>query len=43
MASLTKKTRVRRRLRRSKAGRERKKKMARMSTPPFPIHPNAHE
>ncbi|MCS7280486.1 MAG: hypothetical protein NZ583_02500 [Desulfobacterota bacterium] len=38
MASLTKKTRIRRRLRRSNMGKKRKKMMSRNSTPPFPIH-----
>jgi hypothetical protein len=38
MSSLTKKTRVRRRIRRSNMGKKRKKRMSRNSTPPFPVH-----
>ncbi len=43
MASLTKKTRIRRRIRRSNMGKKRKKMMAKNSTPPFPIHPEKDE
>lgn len=39
MASLTKKTRIRRRLRRKNMGKRRKRMMSRCSTPVFPIHP----
>lgn len=43
MASLTKKTRIRRRLRRRNMGKKRKKMMSRFSTPPFEVHPQSEQ
>lgn len=43
MGSLTKKTRIRRRIRRSNMGKRRKKLMSKNSTPPFSVHPEKNE
>ncbi|MCX7858065.1 MAG: hypothetical protein N2513_08845 [Deltaproteobacteria bacterium] len=43
MSSLTKKTRIRRRLRKSNMGKKRKKIMSKNSTPPFSVHPERDE
>ncbi len=38
MASNTKQTELRRKTKRSNQGKRRKKRLSKMSTPPFPIH-----
>lgn len=43
MPSNTKKTRLRRKLRKSNQGKKRKRLMAKMSTPPFSVHPEKNE
>ncbi|HOP86596.1 MAG TPA: hypothetical protein PKZ54_09000 [Syntrophorhabdaceae bacterium] len=43
MPSNTKKTRLRRKIRKSNQGRKRKKLMSRMSTSSFSVHPEKNE